>query len=505
VEQTKVWPALRAAWWIPLLGLVLGSVAALTVSLVQKPLYSSSTQLFVSTADADSTSTLFQGSEFAQQRVRSYADLITGQDMARRVIDRLALDESPLQLSERVSATPVTDAVLIDVTVTDPSPQAAQRIVEAIGTEFPTYATELEATTPIGGSPVKVTVTERAELPQFPVSPKIPRNIALGALVGLLVGIGLVVARVRLDRSVKDAEEASALLHAPVIGMIVRSEALEKQHIIGWASDSLVAEGYRQLRTNLQFLDAEEPPRVIMVSSAMPSEGKTTLVINLASALSELGQRVAIVEADLREPKVSSYLDMVDGVGLANVLAGTATLDDASQNFREGMTVIPAGPIPPNPGELLASTIMAATLEKLRGQNDFVLIAAPPLLPVAEASGLAVHTDGVLLSARYGSTRKDQLRQAAATLERVGVKTLGLVLNIVPLRTELASSFGYESPYGYGAPSAADPRHASWSRSRRMGPRRSSTSPVQVRARRRAQHVARSGPLIAGDHGGPAP
>ena len=185
-----------------------------------------------------------------------------------------------------------------------------------------------------------------------------------------------------------------------------------------------------------------------MISSALPSEGKTTAVVNLALALGDAGQRVTVVEADLRRPKVTRYLGLVGGVGLTNILAGSADIDDVVQTYRENVTVIAAGPIPPNPGELLASQHMSSLLDKLRGTSDFVLVDAPPLLPVADATGLAVYMDGVILSVRYGSTRKEQLQQAAALLERVGARTLGVVLNIVPPKAGLASAYGYEYSYG---------------------------------------------------------
>jgi receptor protein-tyrosine kinase len=182
----------------------------------------------------------------------------------------------------------------------------------------------------------------------------------------------------------------------------------------------------------------------------VPSEGKTTVVVNLGLALAETGRRVTIVEADLRKPKVTRYLGLVGGVGLTNVLAGSAEVGDVLQKHGGGdLYVIGAGPTPPNPGELLSSSHMFALLDKLRADNDFVLVDAPPLLPVADSTGLAVFMDGVLLSVRYGSTRKEQLHQAAATLERVGATTLGVILNIVPLKAELATAYGYKHGYGY--------------------------------------------------------
>jgi receptor protein-tyrosine kinase len=222
---------------------------------------------------------------------------------------------------------------------------------------------------------------------------------------------------------------------------------LEKQHVMDKNSTGRSAEDYRQLRANLQFLNVDEPPRVIMVSSAVPAEGKSTCVVNLASALAEAGKRVTVVEADLRRPKITRYLGLVGGVGLTNVLAGTAEIDDVMQKYRDNLWVIPAGPLPPNPGELLASSQMSAVLDKLRGQNDFLLVDAPPLLPVADASALAVFTDGVVLSIRYGSTRDEELQQAAATLERLGARTLGVILNMVPPKAQAVAAYGYGHSY----------------------------------------------------------
>jgi receptor protein-tyrosine kinase len=235
-----------------------------------------------------------------------------------------------------------------------------------------------------------------------------------------------------------------------VIGVVLRDPALESKHVLDRTKMTAVAEDYRHLRANLQFIDVDQPPKVIMVSSAIPSEGKTTVVINLAVALAETGRKVTVVEADLRRPRITRYLGMVGGVGLTNVLAGTADLTDVTQYYGEhGLAVIAAGPTPPNPGELMASASMAEVLDKLRASNDFVLVDAPPLLPVADATGLAVVVDGVLLSVRYGATRSDQLEQAAAIVQRVGAKMLGVILNFVPPKAEIATALGHG--YGYEA------------------------------------------------------
>jgi receptor protein-tyrosine kinase len=419
-------------------------------------LYASKTQLFVSTTESASTAEAFQGSQFSQQRVTSYARLLAGEELSTRVIDRLELPLSPSQLAGRVTAAAIPQTVLLEVTVTDSSPERAQRIAAAIGEEFPSLIAELETSGSAGTSPVKVTVTDKPNVPASPSSPRIVRSALLGGLAGLLLGALLAIVRARLDRSVTDPAAVAELAGAPLIGTILRDEALEKGHLVLRGSSSRTAEDFRQLRTNLQFLNVDRPPKVIMVSSAVPSEGKTTVVVNLALALADAGRKVTIIEADLRKPKVTRYLGMVGGAGLTNILAGAAEVEEVVQSYGSGgLSVIAAGPTPPNPGELLASSHMMGLLDKLRGGNDYILVDAPPLLPVADSSGLAVMMDGVLLSVRYGSTTIEQLRQAATTLERVGATTLGVILNIVPPRAELAQG------YGYGYSYEAEPRASS--------------------------------------------
>ncbi|WP_100499814.1 polysaccharide biosynthesis tyrosine autokinase [Geodermatophilus chilensis] len=455
MDLRKALAALRRMWWVVVVGALLGGLAGAAVGLLATPRYTTQTQFFVSTADSASTSEAFAGSQFAQQRVASYAGLLEGEELAARVIDDLGLDRTTASLQDAVEVSPVPETVLIDVSVTDPSPERARALAASLSSEFLDLVAELE--TPVGGtaSAVRVTVTDRPDLPTEASSPDVLRTVAAGVLGGLVLGALVALARDLADRSVTTAEEASALTGAPVVGVVVRDPALgSRSGRGGEVRSDHAAEGYRQVRANLQFLDVDQPPKVVMVSSAVPAEGKTTAVVNLGLALARAGHRVTLVEADLRKPRVIDYLGLVDGVGLTNVLTGSAGLEDVvQQHATEGLSVIGAGPVPPNPGELLASSSMRVVLEKLRADNDFVLVDAAPLLPVADAIGLAAHTDGALLSVRYGVTRREQVAAAAARLERVGARTLGVVLNLVPPKAELASEHGYG--YGYAAETRA--------------------------------------------------
>jgi capsular exopolysaccharide synthesis family protein len=443
VELRELLAALRASWWFPLAGMLLFVAAALTLGSAQTPLYSSSTQLFASMTGAASTSEAYLGGQFAQQRVTSYARLVTGVELAGRVIQRLDLKMTPQQLAQEITATAEPETVLLDVTVTDPSAVQASRIADAVGTEFASMVAQLETPAAGGPPPVKVTVTQPPSTPTSPSSPQTSRNVAVGALAGLVLGAGLGVARAKLDLSLKAQDEAAEAASAPVIGVVHRNDLLQRQRTFAPGRSS-AAEDFRKLRNNLQFLSLDDPRAAIMVSSAVPREGKTTITANLGMALTEAGRKVTLVDADLRHPQLTRYLGIADGIGLTNVLTGRADLDDVLQAFgQDGLSVISAGPTPPNPGELLGSESMASLLEKLRVQNDFVLVDAPPILPVADPSGLAVHMDGVLLCTRYGSTTEEQLRQAAVAVARAGGKTLGVVLTMVPPKATLAHAYGW--------------------------------------------------------------
>ncbi|TYP87187.1 polysaccharide biosynthesis tyrosine autokinase [Blastococcus xanthinilyticus] len=455
--------AFRAGWFLPVIGLLLGGAVGAATALAMTPTYTSSTQLFVTSTDATSTTAAFQGSQFSQNRVASYVQLITSERLAVQVIDAGGFDLDADEVQQRIDASVVPDTTVLDIVVTDTSPERAQQLAEAVAAEFADLVDEVEATTttpvepdvePVTTVPVKVTVLDSPEIPEDPAAPNLYVNIAVGVLIGLVIGLLLAYARVRMDRSVRDASVAAAAAGAPVIGTITRDRSLEDEHVLGRRSRSRNAESFRQLRTNLQFLDVDTPPRVIMVSSAVAAEGKSTLAANLAVALAEAGHRVTLVEADLRHPRVATYLGLVDGTGVTSVLSGAADLDDVLQSYRDGtLSVLPAGKVPPNPSELLASARLRTLVDRLRAANDFVIVDTPPLLLVADGAAVAPAMDGVLLSVRTGRTRRDELEQAVALLRRVGARTLGVVLNLAPGSALPGRGYGYQGdePTGPGA------------------------------------------------------
>jgi receptor protein-tyrosine kinase len=443
---------LRARWLTVCVTILVTVLGAVAVSLLTTPLYQASTRLFVSTTGGGSLAETYQGNRFSQERVISYAALLSGETLAQRTIDKLDLDMSPATLQENIKATAKPDTVLLDVTVLDASPVRARDIANTLSDEFVAMVRELE-TPEDGSSPnARVVVEQRASISDKPVVPKTARNIGVGFALGVALGIGLVVLRDLLDNTVKNRETLEEITGSGIVGSIPLDKDRRKQAAISFESDnSAIAEAFRKLRTNLQFLAVDNPPRVIAVTSSTPSEGKSTTAINIALALAEAENNVLLVDGDMRRPTVHKYLDMVQPVGFSTVLSGQASLDEALQKTRfPGLTVLTSGTIPPNPSELLGSLTAKKLMNEMRSQFDYVIVDSTPLLAVTDAAILATCADGVLLIARFGQTKRDQLSHAVGNLEDVGASVLGAVFTMTPTRGGSSYSYSY-SYYGEGS------------------------------------------------------
>ncbi|NNM45766.1 polysaccharide biosynthesis tyrosine autokinase [Knoellia koreensis] len=433
--------------------LALVAVAAL-FTLWSPKVYQARTQLFVSTSGGSDTTQLLQGGTFTQQRVKSYADLVTTPTVLEPVIKDLGLKTTPDALAGQITASAPLDTVLIDVLVRNQDPAQAASIANALGKQFSSTVTDLERVSSDTKSPVKVSIVRPAATPTSPVSPNAMRNVALGLVLGLLVGLGLALLRDQLDTSIKAPRDLKDVTDETVIGTIgYDSDSARTPLIVKADPLSPRAETFRALRTNLQFVDAANHPRSITFTSSLPGEGKTTTTANLAISLADAGSSVCIVEGDLRRPRLLRYLGMEGSVGLTDVLIGRADLDDVLQPFGvSGITVLGAGQLPPNPSELLGSTAMAATLKKLESRFDYVIIDAPPLLPVTDAAVLSTVTGGVVVVIGCGIVRTEHVTRALESLAAVKGSVLGLVVNRAPTKGADAESYYYRDGYAPETP-----------------------------------------------------
>lgn len=443
---------LRTRWVTVCITTLVAVLGALAYSLATTPQYSASTRLFVSTSSVSSVSDLYQGSRYSQERVLSYTELLMGETLAQRTIDKLGLGSSAATLAAKINATAKPDTVLIDVSVLDESPVRARDIANALSDEFVMLVGELE-TPPSGDAKpdARVVVEQRASIPQKPVIPNTPRNIVLGFGAGLVFGLGLAIVRDRLDNTVKDRGTLEAITGLGLVGSIPLDKERRKDAAISFESDnSGIAEAFRKLRTNLQFLAVDNPPRVIVVTSSSPQEGKSTTAINIALALAEADHNVVLVDGDMRRPSVDKYLGLVGGVGFSTVLSGRASLHEVLQETKfPHLAVLTAGAIPPNPSELLGSLAAKNVLSELRHYFDFVIVDSSPLLAVTDGAILAAHADGALVMSKFGQTKREQLTHAIGNLRDVGAMVFGAVFTMTPTRGSSRNDYNYNYNYNY--------------------------------------------------------
>lgn len=422
---------LRTRSWIICGTVIIAVLCALAYAFLATPQYEATTRLFVSTASEGPGTEVNNAGMFAERRVLSYTELLTGAVLAQRAIDKLGLDMSAAQLQERITATTPTDTVLIDVTVQDPSPTRARDIANTLSDEFVIMAAGLERPTPTDPPNARVVVQQRADIPVDPVSPKKATAVALAVVLGAVFGTILAIVRDVLDTTVRRPETVEKVAGVGMIGDIPFDGGHDGPLIAFGGDTSTISDSFRELRLGLQSLEvgnAVEKPRVVLIASAVPAEGRTTTALNLAIALAEADHTVAVVDADLRQPQVGSTLGLDGTPGLATVLTGEAPLREALQETRfPRLSALAAGPVPANPTELLGSQAAREALGELGRQFDYVIVDSPSLQRT-DAAILAGSCQGVLIVVRSGRTKREQLAGAVSSLERAGAPLLGAVL-----------------------------------------------------------------------------
>jgi capsular exopolysaccharide synthesis family protein len=261
----------------------------------------------------------------------------------------------------------------------------------------------------------------------------------LGLLVGLILGVALAFLVDQVDDSIRNKDDLERLAGGlPVIGVIPKvpgwKNRAEPLLVSQSEPSSPAAEAYRTLRTSIQFFGVDRKMRTILVTSATAGDGKSTTISNLAVVLARAGQRVAVVSCDLRRPRLHEFFGLSNTVGFTSVLVGSAPLATALQSVAgdDRLRVIPSGPLPPNPSELLSSRRTAEIVTALEGQCDAVLIDCPPVLPVTDAAVLSARVDGVLVVATAGSTTGKEIARAVELLRQVDAPIVGVVLNGAP-------------------------------------------------------------------------
>jgi capsular exopolysaccharide synthesis family protein len=315
-------------------------------------------------------------------------------------------------------------------------------------------------------------VVDRALEPDAHIAPRLSVNLALGLLGGLVFGLSLAILRTRLDRSLRNVEDAEKL-GLTVLGLLPkiddkrgvgravpyrankRSKAgddrdtgdASKDLMVHQEPQSAVAECARSIRTNVTFMSVDSPLKAIVLTSPMPREGKTTVAISLATSMAQSGVRVLLVDTDLRRPRLHRALNVSSSIGVTSVLVGDTSLEQAIQDTAvPGLSLLPCGPLPPNPSELLHSSRFTRLVQESRELFDLVVFDSPPVGAVTDAAIIAPQLDGVIVVMRAGTTTRESLRGAIRKLLDVGSFLVGGVLNDVDLSSR---NSGYEYYYHY--------------------------------------------------------
>ncbi|MDQ4501643.1 polysaccharide biosynthesis tyrosine autokinase [Sinomonas sp. ASV322] len=452
---------IRSYWLGILLFTAVATAGAFGWYLVQPRVYAADSTGLVVTAGAENLNFSLAGDTLAKSKAKSYKSVGESVLVADRVIKALGLDVSAQSFDGRVTVAVLPDTAEIKVTVRSSDPREAQTVADAWVTALAAQVYSMEkANTTAGMEPAsKVVALAKATVPTAPVSPNLRLALGIGAAGGLLAGFAYAFVRNHLDRRIRAGGEIERRFRVPVVGTLPLDKRLSGatrvlDDVAGSGSNRgahAMAEALRELRTNLSFVDVDNPPRILLVTSSLPSEGKSTVIGNLAATIAAAGEEVIVVDGDLRRPTVHKVFDIVGDVGVTDVLTGRAAIDEVLQSWgpMPHLRILAAGRIPPNPSELLGSRAMGHLLESL-SQRAVVLVDTPPLLPVTDAAVLSRVADGTLVVARARKTTTDSLDRALRNLARVRGRMLGVILNCVATKGPDNYSYGYYGTYTSG-------------------------------------------------------
>jgi polysaccharide biosynthesis transport protein len=477
----------RERWWIPALTTVVCTGVALAVSLTQAKQYEASASLLFRSPEFSTAlfgSSVFEPSLDPSRESTTNLQLVQSRAVARAVREKLGLNERPSDLLQKVEVEERTNSDVVDVRVRDEEPRLAASLAGEFANQYVLFRQgadrrkisdaqalirdQLTRVTPddttqrqqLEDALQKLVALEavqtgnaelidRAEVPTVAASPQTKRDVGVALIVSLTLGLGLAFLMDLLDRRVKSSEEFEELYRVPTLVTVPHSTFAARRS----RDEGAAFEPFRILNSSLGYLSVSRPLRRVLVTSAIAEEGKTTVAMNLARAVALTGSSVALVEADLRRPSLRRHIEEEPtATGLTNALVGRESIADLMVYFLPGdlssmsgvrdsthpfddarglVGVLGSGPLPPNPAELLRSERAVELFEEIAETHDFVIVDAPPLLPVADAQVLLGHdfVDACLIVARVNKTTREQARRARTILDQAKVERVGLVVS----------------------------------------------------------------------------
>jgi succinoglycan biosynthesis transport protein ExoP len=444
-------------------------------------------------------------SQTQQAQENTEVKLIELGGTATRTAQLLGHGISPEEVSANLAVTAVTESNFVDVSVTSTSPVLAASIANAYTHVFvkeqnrsnrQSYRVALavvhkelaalpphqrysvqgialqehaESLAALAEQPGAVQVAQTATVPTVPSSPKTSRNTALGAVLGLLLGLGIAFLLEQLDRRMREPRDLEAAYGLPLLGVVPESSALSAaaKNAGGVALPASESEAFQLIRAHLRYFNFDRELRTLLIASAATDDGKTTVARHLAAAAARVGSRVLLVESDMRRPALAQQLGISSGPGIADVLIGSVSLQEAIQSVdlqppiagespQHAFDMLVAGTLPPNPGELIESHAMQSLLEQVQSTYDLVVIDTPPLSGVSDAFPLLSKVNGVIIVGRVGHTRRDVAERLRATLAETHAPLLGVVANGVKARTLASDAYKYNVKKSSKAGGGAD-------------------------------------------------
>jgi Mrp family chromosome partitioning ATPase len=510
----------RHKWIVILSIVVITSVAVGATLMFSTPLYQSSTELLQRRSGVDRVllgSDLFGASSSSPDRdLQTAAKMVKSPEVVSAVTNHLG-DElggrNPVLL---VAVNAVKQTDILEISATDPNPQVASDVANAFTTEYVKWRQQVDhdILAQARGSielQLKATPVEQQDTPSYksmtdkletlkmfenmqtnnlevikpaipavsPVSPKPVRTGLVAFVASLILGVGSVFVVERLDTRIRHTDEITRRIDRPILASVPGPVNLKGSLITLSHPSGSYSEAFRLLKTNLGYVEPDKEIKSIMVTSPEPGDGKSTIIANLAVTMARSGQRVIVIEGDLRRPKLSQYMDLSNTVGVTNVIAGDCSfrealqmieaddltiasggspeMDDAaaygiplpSTNGIKPIYIVTSGPVPPNPGELAASEKMASLISEARGHADIVLVDAPPLGVVGDAASMASKVDGVVMVMRLAQTSKKSIADLQNFIERVPCNVLGMVINNSGANGSYNSGYAYYEQSGY--------------------------------------------------------
>jgi succinoglycan biosynthesis transport protein ExoP len=448
-----------------LVAMVLGGIAGLGLAAVAEKTYTARADVFVAANNGSATPDFANEAKYGQDQAENFAAVATREVVLRRVISDLGLDDTPGDLRKRVTASVPQNTSIISITAEDSSAEQAAAIANALATSISDAADELVSNRSQGTSPVRVETIEVATAPSIPTAPRPRVNLLLGILLGLAVGVGAAALRDATASRLRSAAQVADLVEAPVIGAVDVDPSAD--HVISDLASLSPrrAEQYRDLRASLRFLQDEQSLDTFVFASSVPGEGTLALAAEVAASLAAARPNVCLVEADMRKPRLASQMSLRGHDGLAEVVAGSVTLDAAVQRWGvHDLNVITAGAVPANPSDLLNSPQAEIVLHQIRDRFDVVIVIAPPLVPVSDAVILARLLGGLVLVVSEREVEITDL-QRAVERARLVAPILGAVITRLGRGGDVGTVSGSVSSGSAGSGSGSAPGSGSVAKS----------------------------------------